>query len=66
MLRRFLGNNGTRERGPSLQVLIDERAQVEDAFRFVAEHPDREVLVEVGGEKFKVVADGYGKEIKSA
>lgn len=65
MLRRFLGNR-PKERESVTQVLRNEQESVEDAIKFVGEHPNQEVPVEVGGEKFKVVADSYGKEIKPA
>lgn len=43
---------------PDPQVLRDERDRIEDAHKFVDEHPDQSVAIEVGGEKFKVTADG--------
>ena len=37
MLKGFFGNNGTREHGPSLQVLDDERQALEDARNLAAD-----------------------------
>lgn len=37
MLKRFLGNNGTREHGPSIQVLADEQENAENAIKLATE-----------------------------
>ena len=64
MLRRFLGNNGTREYGPSLQVLTDERKAVEEAMARATEEGEPQV-VNVGRERFVVTDPGYiGREVK--
>ena len=66
MLRRFLGNNGTRERGPSLQVLRDERKAVEEAMAGVTETGEPQTVT-VNKEKFIVKDPGrIGREIEPA
>ncbi|KKR14977.1 MAG: hypothetical protein UT87_C0034G0006 [Candidatus Levybacteria bacterium GW2011_GWC1_40_19] len=47
-------------------LLDNERESVKDALKFVGEHPDQKIVVEVAGEKLRVECDGYGKEIKPA
>lgn len=66
MLRRFLGNNGTRERGPSLQVLTDEREAVEEAMEKATETGEPQIVT-VGKERFIVKDPGrVGREIEPA
>ena len=66
MLRRFLGNNGTRERGPSLQVLTDECRAVEEAMEMATETGEPQVVT-VDKEKFIVKDPGrVGREIEPA
>lgn len=65
MLKRFIGNNGTREHGPSIQVLRDERENLEDALKLATEGY-KTAPVEVSGQKHEVRSNGYGTEIKPA
>ena len=66
MLRRFLGNNGTRERGPSLQVLTDERRAVEEAMERATETGEPQ-KVKVDGKEFVIKDPGrVGREIEPA
>lgn len=66
MLRRFLGNNGTREHGPSLQVLTDERRAVEEAMERVTETGEPQKVV-VADKEFLVKDPGrVGREIEPA
>ena len=61
---RFLGNNGTRERGPSLQVLSDEREALLRAMEKTTETGEPQVVT-VDKEKFIVKDPGrVGREIK--
>lgn len=66
MLRRFLGNNGTRQRSPSLQVLTDERRAVEEAMAQATETGEPQ-KVKVDGKEFLVKDPGrIGREIEPA
>lgn len=66
MLRRFLGKNGTRERGPSLQVLTDEREALLKAMEKATEEGESEVVI-VGKERFIVRDPGrVGREVEPA
>lgn len=44
MLKGFLGNNGTREHGPSIQVLADDRQKIEKAFESATRNGWKEVI----------------------
>ena len=52
--------------GLNPRELVEERNRLENANKLAGEHLGQEIPVTIGGEKFKVVADGYGKEIKPA
>jgi hypothetical protein len=52
--------------GLNAQELIKERERLENANKLAGEHPGQEVPINIGGEKLKVIANGYGKEIKPA
>ena len=61
---RFLGNNGTREHCPSLQVLRDERRAVEEAMAKATEEGEPQIVT-VNKEGFIVKDPGrVGREIE--
>ncbi|MCX6705749.1 MAG: hypothetical protein NTV24_01415 [Candidatus Woesebacteria bacterium] len=65
MLNRFLGNNGTREQGPSAQELKTEQENVHNALRLATETGQPQ-SVRINGKEHRVISDGYGKEIRPA
>lgn len=64
MLKGFLGNNGTREHGPSSQILAEEREALLKAMEKATEE-GKPQEIEVDGKKF-VVKDlrRAGREIE--